>query len=377
MIKKAIIAMSGGVDSSVAAYLMKESGYESIGITMRLFTNEDIGISWSKTCCSLKDIEDASNACSTIGIPFYVNDFTHDFQKEVVEKFIHIYQNGGTPNPCIDCNSSIKFPKLLLRAKQLCVDYIVTGHYARIEYNDLTGQYYLKKALDSSKDQTYFLYTLTQDMLAHILFPLGNLLKSDVRKIAKSIGILNAEKVDSQDICFVPDGNYTQFIETYTGVVSQPGNFIDINGKVLGTHQGLIRYTIGQRRGLGIALNKPMYVHSKNIIDNTVVLCEDSELFSNSLIATNFNWINKTNFDTPLKIKAKIRYNQDEENAIATKYKDDSVLIHFENPQRAIAPGQAVVLYDDDVVVGGGTISVPYRQLPPAPPQRRGCIRNE
>ena len=347
--------MSGGVDSSVSAYLLKEQGHQCIGITMKLFSNEDICLSWKKVCCSQRDIEDASNVCSTLEIPFYVNDFTNDFKSIVIERFIDIYRKGATPNPCIDCNRFIKFPKLLQRAKLFDADYVVTGHYARIVYEN--GRYLLKKANDVSKDQSYVLYTLTQDQLSRLLFPLGELHKTEVRNIAKKLGLLNAEKEDSQDICFVPDGDYSSFIEKYTNQPNISGNFLDMKGNILGKHNGIIKYTIGQRRGLGIALNKPMYVFSKNINDNTVVLCEDEELFCNTLTATDFNWIAYDYLNKPIKIKAKIRYNQEEESAVAEQISDNDVRINFDKPQRAIAPGQAVVLYDNDIVVGGGTIA--------------------
>ncbi|MCL2064271.1 MAG: tRNA 2-thiouridine(34) synthase MnmA [Candidatus Cloacimonetes bacterium] len=358
MTKKALIAMSGGVDSSVAAYLMKQQGYDCIGINMKLFSNEDIGISWKKSCCSLADIEDASNAASSIDIPFYVNDFRYDFKTEVIDRFMKAYLEGATPNPCIDCNHYVKFPKFLSRAVQFDIDYVVTGHYAKIEYDKQTNRFLLKKAKDESKDQSYFLYTLTQEQLSKTIFPLGNLYKSEVREIARKQGFRNAEKHDSQDICFIPEGDYVDFIEKQLDICIEKGDFIDLQGNILGQHNGIIRYTIGQRRGLGIALNKPMYVHSKNIKKNTVVLCEDHELFEKSLEAINFNWITTCPFlkEVSIRVKAKIRYNQAEEWATVSQISEDRVLVVFDEPQRAIAKGQAIVLYDGDVVVGGGTI---------------------
>ena len=339
--------MSGGVDSSVAAFLLKQQGFDCTGITMKLFSNED-------------GVQDACNAAEQIGIPFFVSNFTDDFKKNVIDCFIEAYQKGVTPNPCIDCNRYIKFSKIFLKAKQLDMDYIATGHYARIVYNEETGHYLLKKAADEMKDQSYVLYTLTQEQLAHILFPLGNLSKSDVRGIAKKQGFANADKHESQDICFVPSsgpaGSYAGFIEKYTGLTCKSGNFVDLQGNILGTHKGIIRYTIGQRRGLGLSLNKPMYVHSKNIVDNTVVLCEDKELFGRSLEAGDFNLIACEQITSSIRVKTKIRYNQTEQWSTVTQVSHDKVHIEFDEPQRAISKGQAAVLYDEDIVIGGGTI---------------------
>ena len=352
--------MSGGVDSSVAAFLTKQQGFDCVGITMKLFDNEDIGASGERSCCSLKDIKDAENAAYLTGIPYYVNNFTVDFKKQVIDRFIEAYKNGATPNPCIYCNRYIKFEKLLFRAKQLDMDYIVTGHYARIEKMAETGRFLLKKAMDKTKDQSYVLYAMTQEQLSRTLFPLGMLRKSEVRGIAKTQGFINSDKRDSQDICFVRNtglsGSYAGFIGQYTGVAFEEGNFVDMEGNILGRHRGIIRYTIGQRRGLGLSLNKPMYVHSKNIKDNTVTLCEDNGLFGKSLEAADFNWIACEQINSPVRVKAKIRYNQTEQWATAIQTSDNTVHVEFDEPQRAIAKGQAAVLYDGDIVVGGGTI---------------------
>ena len=356
--KKALIAMSGGVDSSIAAFLLKKQGFDCTGITMKLFDNEDIGAGREKSCCSLEDVKHARNTADSMGIPFYVNNFTEDFKKKVIGRFIEAYKSGATPNPCIDCNRYIKFEKLLFRAKQLNMDYFATGHYARIEYNEKTGRYLLKKAIDKIKDQSYVLYAMTQEQLAHTLFPLGTLRKSEVRDIAKKLGFTNADKQDSQDICFVQNGCYAEFIEHYLNHTSESGNFIDMQGNILGRHKGIIRYTTGQRRGLGISLNKPMYVHSKNIENNTVTLCEDKELFASSFEAADFNWIAFDGITSPIHVKAKIRYNQTEQWATATQTPHNTVHIEFDEPQRAITTGQAAVLYDEDMVIGGGTISV-------------------
>jgi tRNA-specific 2-thiouridylase len=356
MSKRTLIAMSGGVDSSVAAYLLQQQGYDCTGATMKLFDNEDIGISRDSACCSLADTEDARAVAEALGIPFHVFNLSLDFKKEVIARFVAAYQNGATPNPCIDCNRYLKFEKLLDRAKQLEMGYLATGHYARIEYNENNKRYLLKKAADEAKDQSYVLYNMTQEQLAQTLFPLGSLRKAKIREIAAAQGFVNAGKRDSQDICFVPGGDYAGFIEQYTGQLFAGGDFVDRQGKVLGRHKGLPRYTIGQRKGLGLALAKPLYVYSKNIADNTVTLCEDADLYSTTLEAADFNWIAGDRPDHPLRVKAKVRYQHKEQWATATVASPATVRIVFDEPQRAIAAGQAVVLYDGDTVVGGGVI---------------------
>lgn len=353
MNKKVIIAMSGGVDSSVAAFLMKEKGFDCIGATMKLYDNDEIGISREKNCCSLDDIEDARSVARRLSMPYYVFNFKEEFEEKVIRKFISTYENGGTPNPCIDCNRYLKFEKLFQRMNELEYNYVVTGHYAKIEEND--GWFYLKKAVDDTKDQSYVLYSLTQYQLSHILFPLGEYTKNEIRDIAEKQGFLNARKKDSQDICFVPDGNYTDFIERYTGKKYPPGDFVDINGKPIGKHQGIIRYTNGQRKGLGVAFGQPMYVAGKNIEKNTVTLCTNEELFSKELKAVDFNWI-IPNPQNEIKCSARVRYNMREKPATAYINDDNSVNVVFDEPQRAITRGQAVVLYDGDIVLGGGTI---------------------
>ena len=353
MNKKVIIAMSGGVDSSVAAFLMKEKGFDCIGATMKLYDNDEIGISREKTCCSLDDIEDARSVARRLSMPYYVFNFKEEFEEKVIRKFISTYENGGTPNPCIDCNRYLKFEKLFQRMNEFEYNYVVTGHYAKIEEND--GWFYLKKAVDDTKDQSYVLYSLTQYQLSHILFPLGEYTKNEIRDIAEKQGFLNARKKDSQDICFVPDGNYTDFIERYTGKKYPPGDFVDIKGKPIGKHQGIIRYTNGQRKGLGVAFGQPMYVAGKNIEENTVTLCTNDELFSKELNAVDFNWI-IPNPQNEIKCSARVRYNMREKPATAYINDDNSVNVVFDEPQRAITRGQAVVLYDGDIVLGGGTI---------------------
>lgn len=356
MTERALIAMSGGVDSSVAACLIKEQGYDATGITLKLFDNEDIGEKKEKTCCSLDDIDDARNVCRKIGIPYYVYNFKDSFKENVIDRFIPAYENGCTPNPCIDCNRYIKFEKLMQRADELDFDYVVTGHYSVIEYDEGLQRYLLRKSPDVTKDQSYVLYSLTQRQLSRTLLPLGKLTKHEVRKIAEKYNLINAQKHDSQDICFVPDGDYAKFIEQYTGRKYDFGDFVDENGNVLGTHKGIIRYTIGQRKGLGLALPHPMYVKEKDIANNKVILCDNDRLFSKELYAKDINLIAYEKLDKPLHIKARVRYNQPEQDATVEQLSDNKLHIVFDKPQRAISKGQAVVLYDEDVVVGGGTI---------------------
>ena len=356
-LKTAIIAMSGGVDSSVAAWLMKEQGFDCIGVTMKLFYNEDIGLSRENSCCSLDDVEDARSVCYKIDMPYYVFNFSDRFKHDVIDRFIRAYENGMTPNPCIDCNRYLKFNKLYHRARELDRHYVVTGHYARIDRDSDTGRYLLKKGLDPSKDQSYVLYAMTQDQLAHTLFPLGELTKDQTRQIAESQGFINARKHDSQDICFVQTGDYAAFIEEQTGKKCPEGNYIDKDGNVLGRHRGVIHYTIGQRKGLGIALCEPMYVCAIDPEANTVTLGRNEDLFSRSLIAKDVNLISVPSIDTPMKVKAKIRYRQQEQPATVTQIDEDTIRIDFDEPQRAITKGQSAVLYDGDIVVGGGTIA--------------------
>ena len=351
---RVLVAMSGGVDSSVAAKLLVSEGNECIGCTMRLFDNEDAGISQESTCCSLKDVNDAKSVSYKLGMPYYVFNFKDGFKEKVMDKFVDSYLRGMTPNPCIDCNKYMKFDKLYERAVELSCDHIATGHYARIE--KAGDKYLLKKALDETKDQSYVLYSLTQNQLAHTLFPLGELKKTETRKIAEENGFVNANKPDSQDICFVPDGDYASIIEMMTGNKSKPGNFVDTKGKVLGRHKGIINYTIGQHKGLGLSLPYSMYVKRIDVEKNEVVLCDEKELFEKDVYVEDFNWISGTVPSEPVRCKAKIRYRQQEKEATVTPVGENRIHIHFDEPQRAVTPGQSAVLYDGDVVLGGGTI---------------------
>lgn len=354
--KKAMVAMSGGVDSSVAALLIKRAGYAAAGVTLKLFNNEDAGVSREKNCCSLTDAEDARRVALGIGIPHYVFNFSREFNEKVIGNFVESYMSGKTPNPCIECNRRIKFAKLIDRALALDFDFVATGHYAKVEFDAPSGRFLLKKGADKRKDQSYVLYCLTQRHLAHTLFPLGGMLKSEIREIAAENGFSNAQKRESQDICFVPNGKYADFIEDRMGTRFLPGDFVSEDGKRLGEHKGLIRYTVGQRKGLGLALPAPLYVKEKDARKNTVVLSPESGLYQKELTASDINLIACAALESPVRVKAKVRYKQEEQQARIEQIGEDRVHVEFDAPQRAISKGQAVVFYDGDTVVGGGTI---------------------
>ena len=365
---KALIAMSGGVDSSVAAYLMKQQGYECIGCTMKLFDAADSGLKDSKTCCSIDDVEDARSVAFRLGMPYYVFNYKDEFRNKVINSFIESYLHGLTPNPCIECNRHLKFAKLLDRARELGCDCIVTGHYARIMFDG--SKYHLLRGIDSSKDQSYVLYSLTQEQLAMIKFPLGELSKDQVREIAASEGFVNAEKPDSQDICFVPDGNYASVIETHTGKTAEPGDFIDTEGNVIGRHKGIIHYTIGQRKGLGMGFGKPMFVLRTDPVNNTVTLGDNNDLFTTDVMVRDVNWTsggspfhlteieNNVTQSTDLNVActAKIRYRQQAASAKIYPRENETVLLRFDEPQRAPTPGQSAVFYQGEELIGGGII---------------------
>ena len=358
MKSNALIAMSGGVDSSVAALLMQEQGYHCTGVTMKLFNNEDIGLPvMDSKCCSLDDIQDAKSVCGKMGMEHFTFNYGDRFRKEVIDRFITAYMHGMTPNPCIDCNRYLKFGELFDKAKEIGCDYVVTGHYARIKYDESKGRYLLLKAVNPEKDQSYVLYSMTQQQLAHVQFPLGSLSKTEVRAIAEKHGFVTAHKHDSQDICFIQNGTtYADFIELRTGRKFPPGNFVDTKGSILGRHKGIIHYTIGQRKGLGLALPQPMYVQHIDVKRNEVVLSTNEELFTSTLTATDINLIDCERITEPRRVKARIRYHHAEQWATVTQPDDNTLQIVFDEPQRAITKGQAVVMYDGNVVVGGGRI---------------------
>jgi tRNA-specific 2-thiouridylase len=357
MKKRVVIGMSGGVDSSVAAYLLKQQGYDVIGVTMQIWQDKSKeAVEREGGCCSLSAVEDARRVCAKIDIPFYVMNFKEVFEKLVIDYFVDEYLTGRTPNPCIACNKFIKFDALLERSRALEADYVATGHYARILYDDGRKRYIIKKSVTPEKDQTYVLYNLTQDQLSHILMPLGDYNKNQVREIARELGLVTANKPESQEICFVEDNDYGRFISERRGSEIKPGAFVDTHGKKLGTHKGIAHYTVGQRKGLGIALGKPMYVVEILPEKNLVVLGDESEVFSRELTASQMNYIAFEKLEGPIDVKAKIRYSARETAARVIPLDEDRVRVVFEEPQRAITPGQAVVFYQEDVLAGGGTI---------------------
>lgn len=353
-VKKAIIAMSGGVDSSVAALLIKNNDTDCIGVTMKLIGDETLPI--APSCCTENDIADAASVCQKLGIEHCVFNFSANFKEKVVDNFVYCYENGMTPNPCIQCNRYLKFDMLFSEAEKLGGDCVVTGHYARVTYDKKSGRYLLKKAKDVTKDQTYVLYSLTQNQLSKAYFPLGEMDKTEVRNIATENGFINADKKDSQDICFIKDCKYFEFIENYTKKSYPEGNFVDAEGNVLGRHKGVIRYTIGQGKKLGLILKEPLYVIDVNAKNNTVTLGKSEELYKTELIAHDINLISVPKIEGEMRVKAKIRYRQTEADAVVTQTGDDEIKVVFDEPQRAITRGQSVVLYDGDTVVGGGTI---------------------
>ena len=348
---KALIAMSGGVDSSVAAYLSMQEGFTCAGGTMRLYDGEDA------TCGSSDAVEDARSVANNLGIPFYVFDNTEDFRHRVIEDFVSAYERGLTPNPCVRCNRYMKFSRLLEQALALGYHYIVTGHYVRIKQDSHTGRYLLYKAADAAKDQSYFLYALSQEQLSHVRFPLGNLTKEQVRSIAHEKGFINARKRDSQDICFVPDGDYFAFLQRYMKKTYPAGDFLDLNGKVVGKHVGAVGYTLGQRKGLGLAMGEPVYVCAKNMDNNTVTIGPNDALFHTALLANDWFFFPFETLTEPIRVKAKTRSRMIEQPATVYPEENGICRVVFDEPQRAITPGQSVVLYDGELVVGGGTIT--------------------
>ncbi len=349
--KRALIAMSGGVDSSVAAFLMKDAGYDCIGVTMKLFDETDKGMR-GQNVCTADAAEDAGAVAERLGIPYHVFSFKEAFKEKVMDHFVEQYRQGMTPNPCVECNRYLKFDQLFLKGKEFGCDVIATGHYARI-MEDADG-FHLLKGKNTAKDQSYVLHSLTREQLAHTRFPLGNFTKEAIRTIAREQGFENSEKKESQDICFIPDGDYLRFIEERTGQKSVPGCFVDREGRVLGTHKGYYAYTVGQRRGLGIASTEPYYVIGIRPRENEVVLGRKEDLYSKELVAAPFHWIETVKPGEV--VGARIRYHQPEKDAVVAAEENGRVHLNFLEPQRAVTKGQAVVLYRGDTVMGGGTI---------------------
>ncbi len=352
--EKALIAMSGGVDSSVAAYLTMLAGYICTGCMMKLYEGE-VGSDVS-SCCSADDAEDARAVAHRLGIPFYVFNYTERFKSGIIDRFTDYYLRGLTPNPCIDCNRLMKFGALMQRADELGCRYVVTGHYARIERDGGSGLWQLKKAKNPAKDQSYVLYQLTQEQLSRILLPLGGMDKGQVRGIAGQQGFINAHKSESQDICFIPDGNVADAVRKYTGTDPAPGNFVDSEGRILGRHRGICSYTIGQRRGLGIAHESPLYVCRIDVEKNRIVLGSDSDLFSDTAHLRCVNWISGSIPEDEVRCSVRIRYHAPEVPATVKPLPEGAALVSFDRPVRAVTPGQSAVFYDGDTVLGGGEI---------------------
>lgn len=345
---RVVVAMSGGVDSSVATALLKQEGYEVVGVTMQLWPANEFG------CCGA--VSDAKRVAHRLSIPHYVMNFRQVFAQEVIANFCHEYSLGRTPNPCIRCNQHIKFAALLQRAKELDADFVATGHYARIEYDKESRRYLLKRGIDLKKDQSYVLYALTQDQLSHILLPLGHLTKEKVRQMAQELGLPVADKAESQEICFIPDDDYPGFLKEYMPSAAKQGPILDQRGNILGQHQGILFYTIGQRKGLGISARKPLYVVAIDGKNNALIVGSKKDTYQYELIATEINWIVIEQLRQPIKAKVKIRYLHPGAEAMITPLNKDSVHIKFTEPQMAITPGQAVVFYNGNSVIGGGTI---------------------
>lgn len=352
--KKALIAMSGGVDSSVAAYLTMQEGFQCGGAIMRLYIGQTR--CQSGDAAESPDVQDARNVAETLGMPFYIFDCADFFRQKVIESFCDYYEMGLTPNPCILCNHYLKFGLFLQKALELGYDYIVTGHYAQVDFDTASGRYLLKKAADPAKDQSYFLYRLSQNQLSHVHFPLGTLTKAEAREIAQAQGLINARKRDSQDICFVPDGDYRGFLTRYTGHDYPAGDFLDEHGKVIGKHTGAVGYTIGQRKGLGLAMGESVYVCGKNMEENTVTVGSNESLFRRELVADDWFWFPFPTLTSPIHVTAKARSRMADQPAWVYPGENGTARVVFDEPQRALTPGQAVVLYDGDMVIGGGTI---------------------
>ncbi len=353
---RVIVAMSGGVDSSVTAALLLKRGFEVIGVTMRLGSHDNDNVDSTTSCCSIESVEDARRVASQLGIPFYAVNFEDAFREEVVNYFCDEYSAGRTPNPCIICNEKLKFGKLLQLSRELEAKYVATGHYARISYAERISRYILRKGVDSQKDQSYALFSLTQDQLKHALMPLGELTKPEVRKIAESMSLKTAKRPESQELCFIADNNYNRFIREHKSGGIKPGKILDMAGKVVGEHRGIQFYTIGQRKGLGGTFGKIMYVVKIDPANNSITIGSKDDLKVKRLTASNANFISIPKLENPLNVTVKIRYNDTGSDAIASPISDDRFEVIFHEPRLAVTPGQAAVLYDGDIVIGGGWI---------------------
>lgn len=354
--ERVVCAMSGGVDSSLAAAILQKGGYEVIGMTFRMWPKEECGSSFGRACCNLEAVTRARAVAEGLGIPYYVVDFSEDFKRDVIDYFCSEYLKGFTPNPCVICNSKIKFGRLMEKALGLGARYIATGHYANAGFDKKSGRYLLKRGRDKTKDQSYFLFNLSQKQLGGAIFPLGNMTKEKTRAMAKRLGIQTYDTASSQDVCFIRDRDYAEYIKEKTGIEIKTGEIVDKNGKVIGRHKGIPRYTIGQRRGLGIAYKEPLYVTGIDIKKNRIVAGVKKDVLKSSLVADRLNWIAIDGISKPLKILAKIRYNHEMAKATVTGIGNGAVMVEFDTPQAAPTPGQAIVFYNKDVVLGGGWI---------------------